>query len=140
MPYLHVLVWQRHTDCTLSTMLLEQEKMKNECVVMQKNCNYLCSNAIQRCSFWAYLRHVARSFSNTQNMERLVVKKKIRQPLPIVPVAKCVPAQFDFIPFTSAGRPSRAQDEAKKWPLLLSSSFSFPRVLLQIQRIRLRLF
>ena len=76
MPYLHVLDRQRHTDCSLRAMLLEQENMKNECVVMQKIRNYLCSNAIQRCSFWAYLRHEARPVANTQYMERLVVKKK----------------------------------------------------------------
>ena len=35
---------------------------------------------------------------------------------------------------------SRSRDEAKKRPLLLSFCFSFPRVLLQIRRIRLRLF
>lgn len=34
----------------------------------------------------------------------------------------------------------QVREEAKKRPLLLSFCFSFPRVLLQIRRIRLRLF
>ena len=47
---------------------------------------------------------------------------------------------FDFIPFTSARWPFAGGGWGKEWPLQFSFCFSFPRVLLQIQCIRLRLF